>query len=272
MSTKVNKKRYSLMLINLDRNVHQAYKKLAQQHRNTTQSTVPTTKFTNCNNQNSNSSRNRTNGNRGITKSNSCMKSAYENFIILRNQSSYPFGLTEQRFKWQNLDDKSNPINPEDHYHRHKRIEIKNSFDGGFDNFFNKNEPKKIRKNNSVTNLYSTKNYGLDSQRVILPDKNNDIKDIDNHKGKKCHFSDSYGAEKEKMLRHSTEGSMKSLIDKTPIKFPVRGKKKVKNLSFDNKGTLNLFSDEYNKAVTTVRPNKRMHFNDVIFKSKIVIK
>ena len=90
MSGKVNQKRYSLMLINIDPKVHQAYKKLACQqqtrHRNTTQSTNPTTKYTNGNYPNSNTSRNR-NTKGSLTKSNSGMKSAYDNFLLLRKRS-----------------------------------------------------------------------------------------------------------------------------------------------------------------------------------------
>ena len=274
MSGKVNQKRYSLMLINIDPKVHQAYKKLACQqqtrHRNTTQSTNPTTKYTNGNYPNSNTSRNR-NTKGSLTKSNSGMKSAYDNFLLLRNQSSYPFGLTEQRFKWQKLDDKSNPINPDDVKNHLRRIPIKNSFDGGFENFFNMNHRQKIKRNNSVSILYDKRNYGLNSQRVIYPEKNNDKRDISQPRGKKCCFIDAYGKEKEKKLRHSTGGSMKSLLDETPMSFPVRGKRKVHNTSFDNKGTLNLFSEDYGKPQTQVHTYKRMHFNDVIFKSKFVI-
>lgn len=99
------------------------------------------------------------------------MKNAYDNFLLLSNQSSYPFGLTKQRFKWQKLDDKSNPINPDDVKNHLRRIPIKNSLDQGFEDLFNKNHPQRIKRNNSVSNLYDRRNYGLDNQRVIYQEK-----------------------------------------------------------------------------------------------------
>ena len=64
---------------------------------------------------------------------------------------------------------------------------------------------------------------------------------------------------------------MKSILDETSISFPIRGKRKVHNISFDNKGSLNLFSEKYGNPQTHIHTSKRVYFNDVIFKSKIVI-
>lgn len=246
-SSKVSQKRYSLMLLKLDPKVHQTYKRISQQSKNKQ------------NGDNSKRSRNNKH----------FIRTAYDNFLLLRNQSSYPFGLTEQRFKWQNLDDKSNPINPTDVKLFKKHIPIKNSFDGGFDSFFNNKTNIQLKRNNSMGTLYN--NINKNSQRVINPEKDTSIIDL-GQKGKKCIFIDVYNEDKEKQLRHSTGGSMKSLFDETPISFPIRGKRRVRNLSFDNKGTLNLFSNDYAKPQNKVHTLKqRMHFNDVIYKPSLII-
>lgn len=243
-SSKVNQKRYSLMLLKLDPKVHQTYKRLSQQS-------------TKKKNESGNSKCSRNNKH--------FIRTAYDNFLLLLNQSSYPFGLTEQRFKWQNLEDKSNPINPTDVKLFKKHIPIKNSFDGGFDSFFNHTPNTKLKRNNSVDTLYNKINKN--SQRVLYPEK-----DTTNskQKGKKCIFIDVYNEDKEKKLRHSTGGSMKSLLDETPISFPVRGKKRVRTVSFDNKGTLNLFSEDYGKVQKVHMLKQRMHFNDVIYRPALI--
>ena len=260
----MNKKRYSLMLINMDRGMHLAYKRMMQPgYVSTYGNNKCTTKGSYYKN---------TKGKNNKTINTKPRSSAYEDFLLLRNQSMYPFGLTEKRFKWQNLEDKSNPISPDDYRIRLKRIPVKSCFEGGFGNFFTK-DGKKLQKNKSAGNLSTIreKNYGKSSQRVILPEKNQENPP---RKGKKIQLNRSYceegafGVERKAktLTRSSSTGSITSLIDKTPLVFEYRGKKMFPNSPFVNKGSLNLFDENYNKVVLTTitKSNKRMHYNDVI--------
>jgi hypothetical protein len=80
--------------------------------------------------------------------------------------------------------------------------------------FVNKSDYNKIKYKNNDYNI---------SQRVIIPDKNT----LQSKPNRKKFFS------MEKNLRHTSDGSYQSLIDRTPVYIPIKGKKKV-NLSFDN--------------------------------------
>ena len=80
--------------------------------------------------------------------------------------------------------------------------------------FINKNDYNKIQ--------YENKNFNV-TQRVLNPDKNN-IKEKPN---KKRFFS------LEKNLRHTSDGTYQSLIDRTPVILPIKGRKRS-NQSFDS--------------------------------------
>lgn len=69
---------------------------------------------------------------------------------------------------------------------------------------------------------YDYNNFDF-TQRVILPENNTEKKPV--HK-----IRTFYSQEKD--LRHTTDGSYRSLILKTPMTFPTKGRKKV-NKSFD---------------------------------------
>ena len=107
------------------------------------------------------------------------------------HQPLCPFGFTEKRFKWQNLNDKSTVVNPNDKGNKIKRIKKQSSFDGGFLKFYDKstlhletNKPIHFQKRNVKTirkafsqGCLNKKNVNkslihYDSQRVIHPEKN----------------------------------------------------------------------------------------------------
>ena len=123
-------------------------------------------------------------------------KFTYSSFITpssfqLFHQPLCPFGFTEKRFKWQNLNDKNTIVNPCDKGHKIKRIKKQGSFDGGFLKFYDKttlqletNKPIHFQKRNvkTIRKAFSqgclnkqNVNKSLiryDSQRVIHPEKN----------------------------------------------------------------------------------------------------
>ena len=80
--------------------------------------------------------------------------------------------------------------------------------------FVNKSDYNKIKYENNDYNI---------SQRVLIPDKNTLIAKPKNKK----FFS------MEKNLRHTTDGTYQSLINRTPANLPIKGRKKI-NLSFDD--------------------------------------
>ena len=58
-------------------------------------------------------------------------------------------------------------------------------------------------------------------------------------------------------MRHSTNGSFRSLIDRTPLTIPIKGKKRFLNRSFND--SINLFSEDYGQ-INIVRPIRKMVF------------
>lgn len=58
-------------------------------------------------------------------------------------------------------------------------------------------------------------------------------------------------------MRHSTNGSFRSLIDRTPLIIPIKGKKRFLNRSFND--SINLFSEDYGQ-IDKIRPAKKMIF------------
>lgn len=119
--------------------------------------------------------------------------------------------------------------------------------EGGIANFMVRNERKR-KKVRSIDKLYNADYYKIKNkyanefnrykftQRVILPEKNPEVKNFQKIKTL---------AVQEKNLRHATDGTYKSLMIKTPITFPIKGRKRM-NKSFDcgNKPDCPLFFDD----------------------------
>lgn len=201
---------------------------------------------------------------------------AYQKFKSMREKPFHPFYSGEKRFKWQNLKDPSNPVYIEDVKNKIRIKRMKNdSLVEGLGNYMYKQIPTENNKNSyscrrakSACDLEHVRNNEfIRTQRVILPENNYEKTD-DYHKGLKCCFNDSYDEQQQKRLILSSGGSMESLLNRTPLKCKVSAKKKVKNISFDFHGSLNLFDGKivppvYNKGI-------RVHFKDVICKKRKV--
>ena len=253
MSTKLQNQ-FSLMLNNLNRNTYYAYKKMLE---NNIQK--KTEKNYDINNYKYENSKNLT------------CKNSYSNFGMIKQKSYCPFGFTEKRFKWQNLKDQSNVIEPDDTKNKLRRIKIKNELEGGFKNFFNntknRNEHRNLNKSMENKTILQRRNSFFATRRVIQPEFDYDVNDFLHKSQKKININKNNNNDNNKIL-HSSSGSMKSLFEKTPNSFPVvKGKKKFKNLSFQS-DCINIFSDEYNKYQIPRKINK---FKYRYYKDNILI-
>ena len=77
----------------------------------------------------------------------------------------------------------------------------------------------------------------LNSQRVIFPDKDTEIKKVKKKR--------TYGS-LEKNLMHTTDGRITSLLDKTPLNIRNKGKKMFHNsIDYGRRKDTNVFSDEF---------------------------
>ena len=197
----------------------------------------------------------------------------FETSRYKKQPSYYPLKSVEKRFKWQDLTDNKNPIHPENLGKQKKVIKLQKSksFVGGLGAFLTKrlsvqyNSP--LRRAKSACNLAHARNSFFNrTQRVLFPEINYDKKDLNINRGIKCNFNDSYNEDQHKMLFHSTNGSMKSLFEKTPENIIVKTKKRVEDRSFDFRGSLNIFNDQ----LPIPKQNKgiRVHFQDVVCRDK----
>jgi hypothetical protein len=213
-------------------------------------------------NNNNKTTKNTENNHNLKTVNQNIYKPNYVDFLNIRKKSFYPFGLTEKRFKWQNLEDRSNPIQFGDNTikNRIKRKKIKNYFEGGFKKFYSKkdlDENKKFHKSYDNNTSFNKNHFYLDTKRVILSNFNNDKLDF-TYKFKKKRIKEMSNSE-----FHSSGGSIESLFNRTPINFELKKGKKhffLEN-SFDNKkrknnkflyknsniSNINLFSYDYGK-------------------------
>lgn len=175
----IPKKQYANLLRKADKNAYNNYKRMSASSKNTTSA----------------QSARETNSISHLKSETNAKKLSYAKFMLMRNQSSYPFGQTEKRFKWQNLKDPSNPIGLTDKGNSKKHFKRKNSFDGGFLEFFQKNN-NSIDNNHNHNNNKPNKHYTIDycnssrikpskrqcsvdnintiysTQRVIVPEQN----------------------------------------------------------------------------------------------------
>jgi hypothetical protein len=153
------------------------------------------------------------------------------------NQKNHPFGLSEPRFHY--IETSTGISNGNDIKKRNKKINnnIKDNLEGGIGKFLsreNKIENDiKVRPNtsrNNINNFYKN----LNTNRVIHPNLNNEeTKQI------RKRINNSM----EKYI-NKNNGNIFSLLNKTPLSFPIRGKKRV-NSSFDNKNGVDIFSKDF---------------------------
>ena len=125
----------------------------------------------------------------------------------------------------------------------------KDHLQDGIGSYIYKRQLKKINPeifvNKNPYNIikYNNKDYNV-TQRVLIPDKNT----IKLKPNKKRFFS------QEKNLRYTSKGNYQSLIDRTPVILPIKGRKRL-NKSFDsgNKPDNDLFLRENIKENKDIR-------------------
>ena len=174
------------------------------------------------------------------------------------NQKSRAFGVSEKRFDWVKNYSNGNDLT------NHKKIirKAKDNLDGGVGIYLNKimKENEKAREqqekdiiNNRINLAKAHKYLNLNSQRVIYPEKDTEIKKVNKKR--------TYGSQ-EKNLLHTTDGRITTLLGKTPLHFRNRGKKMLNNsVDYGRKKDTNLFSDEFlnDKKYNRIPGVKRKH-------------
>ena len=181
------------------------------------------------------------------------MKNIYTQMVDNENQKSHAFGISEKRFDWSKNYSNGNDLK------NHKKIihKIKDNLDGGIGRFLNRIKIENENENNLLKNQISKqkahKYLNLNSQRVIYPEKDTEIKKVTKKR--------TYGSQ-EKNLLHTTNGKITSLLDKTPLNFKYRGKKMLNNsVEYGRKKDTDLFSDEFlnDKEYNRIPGVKRKH-------------
>ena len=116
----MERKKNSFKLLKVNRDLHDIYKKMSS-HRfknlseaTTTNEDKKSTIKENISTNNNKISKNTGNNHNIKTLNQNIYKPNYVDFLNIRKKSFYPFGLTEKRFKWQNLEDRSIPIQMDD--------------------------------------------------------------------------------------------------------------------------------------------------------------
>ena len=153
-------------------------------------------------------------------------KCSYTDFLNIRNKKiNTPFNFTEERFKWQNLDNENQIVDPTIYTKPHKKqFLLKETFGEGLLGVINKgalpdNKPKIRRYRRYNTDMGNNiQNVDIEvSRRVINPEYNNEIQ---NAKRTKRSFSQVNNF-------HRTDGRLKSLFNITPLTVENKHKKKL---------------------------------------------
>ena len=143
-----------------------------------------------------------------------------KNHLLIEYQKQYPFGKNKIR-------NKNTYLNGNDIKKRKKTKQpLNDNLQGGIGNFLNQKYLQSTDNNILLQRNKNNLNYEFKrkiiTKRVLNPIFNNEpeigvknitVKNIDKE-------------------RHSTTGNFKSLIDKTPLIFPIKGKKRI-NKSYD---------------------------------------
>lgn len=172
------------------------------------------------------------------------MRTIYSQMVNKENQKAHPFGNAESRFKWVNIYSNGNDLKRKPP--QRCRCNVKDNLEGGIGRFLNRNreecqeQPRINRKNKNRSMAASRGNnyYNINTQRVIYPEKDTEIPRVNKRR--------TYGCDENNLL-HTTNGNILSLINKTPLVNPIKGKKRFNN-SIDCKtknGDINIFSDEF---------------------------
>ena len=187
-------------------------------------------------------------------------KCSYTDFLNIRNKKiNTPFNFTEERFKWQNLDNENQIVDPTIYTKPHKKqFLLKETFGEGLLGVINKgalpdNKPKirRYRRYNTVMGNI-IQNVDLEvSRRVINPEYN--IEDQNVKKAKRA-FSQVNNF-------HRTDGRFNSLFNITPLTVENKHKKKL----FKDKESINIFSKDYPKRDMPVNTKKLFYDNRCYF-------
>lgn len=187
-------------------------------------------------------------------------KCSYTDFLNIRNKKiNTPFNFTEERFKWQNLDNENQIVDPTIYTKPHKKqFLLKETFGEGLLGVINKgalpdNKPKIRRYRRYNTDMGNIiQNVDLEvSRRVINPEYN--IEDQNVKKAKRA-FSQVNNF-------HRTDGRFNSLFNITPLTVENKHKKKL----FKDKESINIFSKDYPKRDMPVNTKKLFYDNRCYF-------
>jgi hypothetical protein len=191
-------------------------------------------------------------------------KCSYTDFLSLRNTKiNAPFNFTEERFKWQNLDNESAVVDPTIYTRPHKKqFLLKETFGEGMLAFLNKdqipeNKPKIQRIRQFKTDIGNhIQNVDIDvSKRVVNPEYNNEQPKF---KTKKRSLSMENNF-------HRTDGKLSSLFNITPLTVENKYKKRY----YKDKGycaeSINIFSNNYPKRELPSNTKKLIYDNRCYF-------
>ena len=172
------------------------------------------------------------------------MRNIYSQIVETETQKSHPFGLAESRFTWV-----KKYSNGED-LKKHKKLFYgkKDNLEGGIGRYFKRIqiENEKEMQQNLLKNCLNFKRekklkykyQNINSERVICPEKDTEIKKVS-----KRRTFENY----KNILLSSTDGTISSLFEKTPLIFNHKGKKMLnKSVDYGRKMENDLLSDSIN--------------------------
>ena len=172
------------------------------------------------------------------------MRNIYSQIVETETQKSHPFGLAESRFTWV-----KKYSNGED-LKKHKKLfyDKKDNLEGGIGRYFKRIqiENEKEMQQNLLKNCLNFKRekklkykyQNINSERVICPEKDTEIKKVS-----KRRTFENY----KNILLSSTDGTISSLFEKTPLIFNHKGKKMLnKSVDYGRKMENDLLSDSIN--------------------------
>ena len=191
-------------------------------------------------------------------------KCSYTDFLNIRNKKlNTPFNFTEERFKWQNLNNESQIVDPSIYTKPHKKqFLLKETFGEGILGLMNKgklpdNRPR-IRRFRPINTDAENNIQNIDievSRRVVNPEYNNETPAVKMTKRSLSQTSNF----------HRTDGNLNSLFKMTPLSVVNKTKKKL----YKDKGNLalsiNIFSKDYPQREMPNNTKKLIYDNRCYF-------